>query len=400
MVLRLFFIASWLLFVGIKPHEEVVSAIQHTPQYMNAEEGGIVNIVIEKGDVGGFAKLQQVLPPGFSAEVIDAQGATFSSKKSYVKFIWVELPLASEFTVKYRVTAQKGTAGEFLIAGVFSYLFNNERADVDIEASSMHVINEPVDAFLAKNKGKAAKSKVTVREELTCKREIVAVTDSTFRITLTIEKDSLPGGAKLIERIPEGFSAKEDVSTDGKFSFKSQQVEISWKQIPEENLFSVSYMLRPDSTTKNGEYTILGSSFSYLFNNRTKRYSIKPSTFKLSLKRADVGSKRFRLPISNYLLAPEEEHEVVYKIQVGASHTTVKEDYFTKRFNLRDYVNLQEEQGWIKYTVGNYNNYKEARDKRNLIRNNVQRAFITAYNKGKRITVQEALIVSNQHWYK
>jgi hypothetical protein len=57
--------------------------------------------------------------------------------------------------------------------------------------------------------------------------------------------------------------------------------------------------------------------------------------------------------------------------------------------------------GFTKYTVGAHNEYKEARDAREDLRNKgVVAPFVTAYNSGKRITVQEALMITTQKWYR
>jgi hypothetical protein len=52
--------------------------------------------------------------------------------------------------------------------------------------------------------------------------------------------------------------------------------------------------------------------------------------------------------------------------------------------------------------VGEHPEYKNARDHREKVKsgNGVASAFVVAYNSGKRITVQEALMITNQKWFR
>ena len=58
-------------------------------------------------------------------------------------------------------------------------------------------------------------------------------------------------------------------------------------------------------------------------------------------------------------------------------------------------------EGLDKFMVGNFSEYKDARSHREVIKQKgCSTAFVVAYNGAKRITVQEALMITNQKWFK
>ena len=451
-----------------------LAVTQKFPSTLVQGEESIIEIIINKEDVSGFAKVQQILPDGFTAEPLDTKGATFSFKDNKVKFIWMALPAEKEFTITYKLKPNQTTSGDFTVAGKFSFISESERKNIDIPAASFSVVSEGMTAQVVEEEPAAvtineeepeelieevipeialvAEVPETVQEDIPAaevntikiltikgKRTIENVEGRKFKVIVEIEKEGVEGFAKITEEIPPGFMASEGESAGGVFSFKNSDVKILWLAVPKEDVYSISYNIVANETTANGNFSIKGH-YAYLENDMTRKYDIDGSGFDLNameliaeeameeeipeivveeehvlveevveepvaaieetLIAETVDEEVLGVDNTNEITStPDPEHSVTYKVQVGAGHKKVPKSYFKTKFSLMDNVSTMNHEGWIKYLVGSYNEYKGARDKRNNVRKNVKRAFVTAYNAGNRITVQEALMITRQKWY-
>lgn len=422
-----------------------VTASQKIPNTIKPGEEVTVEVLISKDDVSGFAKFQQTIPAGFSAEMIDAKGATFSFKESIVKFIWMALPTDKEFAISYKLKADANVSGEYVFGGKFSFISDNERKNIDmpnttvtivkdtdnqvVENSTMPTVTETVPTItepVTETNTETSAQKVYIKTSRT-----IESIGNKYKVSVNISQTNLEGFAKFVDVIPTGFTASGDNSEGGIFSFSENEAKILWMAAPKKENFIISYILEPKADLSNGSYDISGT-VSYLENDVTSKHIIntsnlpyngqsvaqtepekvveepkvdntvveKPKEVKTTTPVKPIQTPKENKSTQPVTSTPSAEKGVTYKVQVGAGHQNVSKNYFASKFSMSDKVAIETHEGWIKYIVGKYNEYKEARDKRNEVRNNIKTAFVTAYNQGKRITVQEALMISNQKWYQ
>lgn len=290
-------------------------------------------------------------------------------------------------------------------------------------------------------------------------RRITALANNEFLVDLVIHKENLKGFAKYTDKIPAGFRAS-GVSTNGaSFSFNDQIAKLVWVSLPASEELKISYKLNME--TKPSSKVSITGEFSYLENDQTQKVKSQEDEIVIPVVVETPVTTNTVVPETNTVTptattTPVETNSVVasntvaptntviptntvavvetptttptttvnttvkepenntansntnksnaavnFQVQIGAFQSSISTEKIASIYNISDNIRTDMHEGLTKFLVGNFNDYKGARDKREGMKNKgVSGAFVTAYNSGKRITVQEALMITSQKWLR
>jgi len=412
-----------------------------------------VTVNINKGELESFSRLQQNLPAGLTASSYRSSNADFSFEEKRVRFIWLRLPYEQDFQIVYKIKVDERLKGTFNIDSKFSYIDENERKSVNSSSNQIVILPSPdIDPELIVDIEDFEDNVIpyidpgTLEEQMICVRQrpIKDETDGGYIVNLFVNKEAKQKFAKIEESIPSGYKAENIEPRESIFTFKKGTAKFLWMNLPSDPYFLVSYKLIP--TSASASEPLLNGKFSFLEGEKTVSLDILQTDMDL----ASVGADQMNELISSastpqladatptqdpvdetvtdqdpveqktpvreeqkprtqtkvnrrnktYMLEPEEG--IYYRVQLAAGHKSVDIRRYFRKYNLDKEVRKEMHEGWHKYSIGSFPVYREARDYRVHIWNTtvIDDAFVSAYNSGQRITVQEALMIANQQWYK
>ena len=322
--------------------EEKTSSVETTRVIEKTDSGYIVTISAKIENHKGFARIKEELPTNSTAEAIETSGSVFKNVDGFAKFIWSELSDTNEeIIVKYKLNNFKNIDSTFSIKGVYS---------------SEKLIS---DGF---NSGVAI-------EETT----FIPIVNNNEILAIEIEsKDTNNTKIEVNEQDNEVVIIEEKKPIDDTVSNKEIEIinEITVNNIPKDTQALIVENIKKDTITEQVE-----------------------------LKDEELNDKSKNENIQNVITNKKINNNVDYKVQILAGHQIINSLYLAKEFNYKGDYEIESHMGWIKYTVGNHSEYKKARDSRNELKNHeFPGPFVSAYNYGQRISVQEALILSKQNW--
>jgi len=336
-----------------------------------------VAISINKSGFTGFGKIEEKLSLGAEAEIIEGQKAVFTFIKDKAKFVWMAIPETETLDVKYKLDLSGAMIKDInSITGTFSFLDNDQTKTSEITTlSAEELLAQGNESDEAEDEANATSEEDnnTSTEDADIEQEEDQNSDNTS-----------DNGSTSTE---ETANAEEEETEDEEEATTAITEEIAAAQ-PETTTAAEE---QEESTTTNEEEETTTESTNSTEDNTSEDVVTETAT----------ANNNNDITPSSDDLTPSEG--ISYRVQIAAGKNVVDKPYFVKKHNFNEAFFVDNHEGWVKYTTGQFDVYKAARDKREVINNAGHKfdgPFVTAYNNGERITVQEALMVSKQQWFK
>lgn len=107
----------------------VSKALRQAPSFDAKNNCYLISILLDKGNATKYAKLEEEIPAGFTAEPLETSGAVFDFKNGKVKFLWLELPNTARFLVSYKLKPTGSSNSKPAISGYFAFI-NGETTEI------------------------------------------------------------------------------------------------------------------------------------------------------------------------------------------------------------------------------------------------------------------------------
>jgi len=420
-----------------------VTVSANMPSVIQAGTEITVNVNIRKGKYTGFAVFRQDLPAGLTAQAISSNYGTFTFEDQKVRVVWFNAPPDDELNISYKIIAHERLSGSVELNGQYSFIENNiDRKSVAHQPQMLAITPSPsvpvgrqVDIKDFAKVSNIEAEAVGAGQTIAFRQQPVWMEEERFfLVLLLVNRDAAQKYAKIDETVPSGFVAVSIDTKGGIFSFSNNIAKFIWMDMPAEPFFTVSYRLIPQGNQRSVK---IDGLFTFMVNDRTFNNKV------IERKETLAGLNRQQLnnilrsldmriddpPVVANIPTPPpppqqppsqppparppssvnagfmltHEPGVRFRVQVAAGHKEINIPRHFRNFRLESRVLREEHEGWFKYSVDpSFTDYKDARDLRVHISNTtvIKDAFVTAYNDGKRITVQEALMASNQQWIR
>tara|TARA_B100000795_G_scaffold82181_2_gene59429 strand:- start:6944 stop:8617 length:1674 start_codon:yes stop_codon:yes gene_type:complete len=375
-----------------------------------------VTLDITKQGIEGFCKIQEFTSFGGIMSEVELKGAIFSFIKNKGKFVWMSLPTDENFTVSYSLDLGSAKNKDVsVLKGDFSFLEGNVTKKVDIIKRVLETLadnssssqNETVEEKNTKKDETiiSTENEPSIPMETSVTSPTIPVVEDDSKITVINEEEELDTSQESMITSDEEIENKEMITAETLAAANRNEPK---KGNTEETLDITSDSIKEEVIIEDDilEETPVLENIELKKVATTEENEI--DTDFEAVKEEEVATIKEEKP-KEKKTGPVLENNfgvrtgVNYRVQIAAGKNVVDKAYFEKRHNWTSDFVIENHKGWIKYTTGSYQIYRIARDNRATVNGGEHKfngPFVTAYNEGIRITVQEALMISKQKWFK
>lgn len=100
----------------------LVQCLRMKPFYSKDQKSIIVKLLVSRGIVKSAAKIEENIPAGYKASLVETGNANFSFERQKVSFIWNKLPIQKNFEISYKLIPISFSPDLPKINGSFMYL--------------------------------------------------------------------------------------------------------------------------------------------------------------------------------------------------------------------------------------------------------------------------------------
>jgi hypothetical protein len=340
----------------------------------------LVKLKVNNNRISGFGKILEVLPDNCNTNRDNDGGAVITQDANSIKFVWFEVPTAPSFEISYRVMCiSDGTVP--VIRGQLSYTENGNPFTVDVVQ-----MDAPADLQGTQTASSGGNQTSTADSSSAAAGSSVANVEQESNVQTTNNTQQTTGTQEANTAANTGSNAAN--TGDGKTTTSSTQGNASG---------AATAMNSTSNSSDSAQQTAQSTP------EKKEKVTEKTAKKERATTSSDVKASKQNDAVAAVKSGLSPDKGITYKVQILAAHRVVDKTYLKKKFSFEEDYNIEHHNGWVKYTTGSYAQYKDARDARVKIKSESEKLpgpFVTAYNDGERITVQEALLISKQLWYK
>ena len=242
-------------------------------------------------------------------------------------------------------------------------------------------------------------------------REATSAANGSATVFLLMPEVQQGSFVKWREYIPEGCTCTI-LDADGSSPRQTAtELIFLWFEVQVSRGLNPSYSLRCPDNVDNRSLTFDGMA-EVAFGTGTNTYHIAGVEWKappterneimespqITANKSEAVSAAPEAPTSS--ARSRTSPGVSFAVQLLANHRELTQDELVDFLGYTKPLHMERLNGWHKYVTDSQDSYAKARSSRNHIwaTTQAQDAFVTAQLEGQRITVQEALLLSNQTW--